>query len=96
MILRNLTAAVVMIASLTTVALAADAKEDVPCEAMGSIGVATMTPDGVITLRLSSRSAGMIAEGLLSYPPDHPKYDEVRQHLGGMRPGESKPVPPWC
>jgi hypothetical protein len=31
----------------------------------------------------------------ITYPPTHAKYKEVLQHLGGMKPGESKPVPPW-
>jgi hypothetical protein len=37
-----------------------------------------------------------IAESQLVYPPDDPQYEEIKHHLGGIKPGESKPVPPWC
>ena len=70
--------------------------EDVACESVASIGVATMTEDGVITLRLRSLPPGPIAEGVLRYAPDNPQYDEIKEHLGGIRPGEVKPVRPWC
>lgn len=60
-----------------------------------SIGVATMTPDGVITLRLRAEDKGMVGEGLLTYRPGDAQYDAVVRHLGGLKPGESKPVAPW-
>jgi hypothetical protein len=61
-----------------------------------SIGAATMTPDGTITLRLRAAGpGGMIGEGNLTYRRGSPQYDEVLQHLGGLKPGETKPVPPW-
>jgi hypothetical protein len=61
-----------------------------------SIGQATMEPDGTIVLRLRAEGpGGMRGEGLFRYPPDHPQYRSVLDHLGGMRPGENKPVPPW-
>jgi hypothetical protein len=77
-------------------------KKDVPsrptirCEAVDSIGVAQMTADGVITLQLRSLPPGPIAEGELRYAPDDPQYEEIKQHLGGIAPGETKLVPPWC
>jgi hypothetical protein len=37
-----------------------------------------------------------IAESQLVFAPDDPQYDEIKHHLGGIAPGESKPVPPWC
>jgi hypothetical protein len=55
-----------------------------------------MKPDGTIVLRLrSSDDAGRVAEGLISYPPGDPRYEEVLKHLGGLKPGEDKPVLPW-
>jgi hypothetical protein len=61
-----------------------------------SIGQATMEPDGTIVLRLRAEGpGGMRGDGLFRYPPDHPQYRSVLDHLGGMRPGENKPVPPW-
>jgi len=61
-----------------------------------SIGQATMEPDGTIVLRLRGEGPGCIRDdGLLRYPADHRQYRSVLDHLGGMRPGENKPVPPW-
>ena len=57
---------------------------------------ATMEPDGTIVLQLRAvRPVGIVDDALLRYPPDHPQYRSVLDHLGGMRPGENKPVPPW-
>lgn len=66
------------------------------CDSAASIGVATMAPDGEITLRIRSLPPGPIAEGTLRYKPDDPKYAEIKTHLGGIAPGETKPVRPWC
>jgi hypothetical protein len=61
-----------------------------------SIGAATMTPDGTITLRLRAEGeGGKIGEGNLTYKRGSPQYDEVLQHLGGLKTGETKAVPPW-
>jgi hypothetical protein len=61
-----------------------------------SIGVATMTPDGTITLRLRAEGAGgLVGEGNLTYKRGNPRYNEMLHHIGGLKPGETKPVPPW-
>jgi hypothetical protein len=60
-----------------------------------SIGVASMAGDGVITLRLRAEDHGMVGEGLLTYRPGDAQYEEVVRHLGGLKPGQVKPVPPW-
>jgi len=82
--------------TLTTLPLAAQAAEKPRCESVESIGVATMTADGVITLRIRSLPPGPIAEGVFSYRPGDPQYDEIKRHLGGVVPGQTKSVPPWC
>jgi len=64
-------------------------------ELPASIGVAHMLADGTIVLRLRSLPPGPIAEGELTYRPADRDYEEVRQHIGGIEPGEWKPVPPW-
>lgn len=60
-----------------------------------SIGVATMKPDGTIVLQLRAETAGAIGDGLVEYKKGDPHYQEVLDHLGGLKPGQSKPVPPW-
>jgi hypothetical protein len=61
-----------------------------------SIGVARMRPDGTIELHLRAAGpSGIVGHGLFEYPPMHPQYADVLKHLGGLRPGEVKNVPPW-
>lgn len=60
-----------------------------------SIGSATMRPDGTIVLQLRAQTGPTIGDAQFTYPPDHPQYHEILEHVGGLEPGESKPVPPW-
>lgn len=61
-----------------------------------SIGVATMEADGTIVLQLRAEGPGpVLGDGRLTYPRRHKDYDMVLKHVGGLKPGESKPVPPW-
>jgi hypothetical protein len=61
-----------------------------------SIGVATMQADGTLVLRLRAETEdGATGEGYFTYAPGDTDYASVLQHLGGLAPGESKPVPPW-
>jgi hypothetical protein len=68
----------------------------VPCEQVASIGVAVMTDDGAITLRLRSLPPGPIGEGMMRHRPGDRDYEDIKQHIGGIAPGETKPVRPWC
>jgi hypothetical protein len=93
--------AVILAASLATsfagYAGAADGNsQPIPCEDIDSVGRAKMSGDGTITLQLRSLWPDPIAESQLVFAPDDPQYDEIKHHLGGIKPGESKPVPPWC
>jgi hypothetical protein len=36
-----------------------------------------------------------VGDGFLTYPPSDPQYAEILRHLGGLKPGETKSVPPW-
>lgn len=61
-----------------------------------SIGVATIAEDGTIRLQLRAESPnGAIGDGLLFYRPGDSMYSEVMRHIGSIRLGEEKPVPPW-
>jgi hypothetical protein len=60
------------------------------------IGNAAMAEDGTITLYLRAESpGGIVGDGRLVYKKDDKGYAEVLEHLGGLQPGQSKPVPPW-
>jgi hypothetical protein len=62
-----------------------------------SIGVASMQPDGTIFLQLRAEDPehGAVGDALLTYAPSHPQYRQILEHLDGLEPGQSKPVPPW-
>ena len=61
-----------------------------------SIGTAYMLPDGAIVLTLRASGPGsIIGDAQFKYIPSDPKYQDMLRHLGGLRPGETKAVPPW-
>ena len=61
-----------------------------------SIGIARMLHDETIVLDLRAEGpAGQVGDAQLRYPKGSAKYQDVLKHLGGLKPGESKPVPPW-
>jgi hypothetical protein len=70
--------------------------QPIPCDDIDSVGRAKMSSDDTITLQLRSLWPNPIAETQLVYAPDDPQYEEIKHHLGGIKPGESKRVPPWC
>jgi hypothetical protein len=77
-------------------AIAAGKDPPITCEALDSVGVAQMSDDGTITLRLRPVWHQPVVKGLLVYAPGDPQYADIKRHLGGIAPGESKPVPPLC
>ena len=90
-------AVIVIFAAGLSVAAAQDRPSNaIPCSAIDSIGTAEMANDGTITLHLQSLWPDPIAEGELVYAPDDPQYDEIKQHIGDIHPGDKKPVKPWC
>lgn len=61
-----------------------------------SIGTATMTEDGTLVLDLRAEGPdGAHGDARLVYPKSHPQYASILEHIGGLRPNEKKPVPPW-
>ena len=72
-------------------ALAAKAQKAEPIY----IGDATMAADGTITINLRRTADGINVSGVVKYPIDDPRYREVLNHVGGLRPGETKLVPAW-
>jgi len=55
-----------------------------------------MLPDRSLQLQLRSNDHGRIAEALVVVRPDNPRYMEYLDHVGGLAPGEAKPIPPWA
>lgn len=73
-----------------------DREQETMSEEQASIGQATMRDDGTIVLRLRAESDdGAIGESLFTYAPDDDNYQSILDHIGGLTPGENKPVPPW-
>ena len=81
--------------ALSAPALAA-APKPATAKAPESIGTATMDKDGTVRLQLRATGAGgLVGDALLVYPRDHKDYRMILDHLGGLKPGERKPVPPF-
>jgi hypothetical protein len=60
------------------------------------IGSATMAADGTITLDLMARGdRGQVGEARFVYRPGDKDYQSILDHVGPLKPGESKPVRPW-
>ena len=85
---------VLFVLLLTTIpASAASLQQD--CRRPGSIGTAIMGADRTITLNLRS-GPGAPLNGVVAARPDDPDYARILSHVGGLKPGETKSVPPWC
>jgi hypothetical protein len=60
------------------------------------IGTVFMRPDLSLSIRLRSvQCDGTLAEGILDLKPGEPNYQVVIDHVGGLQPNETKPVPAW-
>ena len=67
-----------------------------PDHANRPIGTATMTEDGTLVLDLVAEGpAGERGIARILRPTTDPRYAAWIEHLGGLRPGEEKLVPPW-
>lgn len=92
-------AAIIVLTMTLASPCAAQFKKDLPpvtCATVESIGVADMAADGTITLHLKSLWPDPHEDSDLTYTPDDPQYDDIKKHLGGIAPGQSKPIPPFC
>jgi hypothetical protein len=58
-------------------------------------GTAAMLDDGTLALHLRLTSDGKPVSDVLTYRISDRAYDNVLRHLGGLRPGETKPFTPW-
>jgi hypothetical protein len=61
-----------------------------------SIGVASLDAAGAIVLDLRATDGrGILGDGRVVVPPGDPRFRAILDHVGGLGPGETKPVPPW-
>jgi hypothetical protein len=61
-----------------------------------SIGTATMDSVGTIVLDLRAEGrTGEVGSGRITYKKGDRNYHSILAHLGGLSPGDTKPVPPW-
>lgn len=61
-----------------------------------SIGSASMDQARTIFLQLRAEGPnGEVGDAMFTYKPGDPKYQEIIDHVGGLAPGQSKPMPPW-
>lgn len=95
----TITIACALFLALVTAVAADDPKPldaEPRCEGVDFIGMAWMADDGKIGIHLRSVISGAIVESDLLYKPGDPDYDSIMKHLGGLSPGQSKSVKPWC
>lgn len=65
-------------------------------EPQASIGMAQLDEEGNIVMTLRALSDdGHFGEATLVIPPYDDRYDSILAHLGGLEPGDIKPVPPF-
>lgn len=60
-----------------------------------SIGVATMLADRTILVGVPGPEPGSRARAVLMVEPGDTNYQTIIDHVGGLKPGETKPIPPW-
>jgi hypothetical protein len=60
-----------------------------------SIGTARMTESRAVVLTLRATGPGLTGDAEVTYRPGDQHYAMVVAHVGGLEPGESKPVPPF-
>jgi hypothetical protein len=64
---------------------------------VASIGLAWLEDDGTLVMSLTTDDpvVGGVVNATFRFEKDDPKRAEILAHLGGLAPGERKPVPPW-
>ena len=64
-----------------------------------SVGVAKLHEDETleVLLRASDENAKekRLGDAMFFYKKDQKEYQDIINHVGGLKPGESKPIPPW-
>ena len=80
-------AAVLVLALIALPAAAQTLQSD--CRGRGTIGYARLSPDGTVL-------SVTLAQGAHAWKKGDPNFTRMVSHLGGILPGERKPVPAFC
>jgi len=73
---------------------AADVSKENPASAK-SIGMARMLADGTLLVGVPGPGSGERAQAVLVLKPGDTQYQPLLDHVGGLKPGETKSIPPW-
>jgi len=60
-----------------------------------SVGKTTMLQDGTILVGVPGPGPDSRAQAVLEVQPGDTNYQQIIDHVGGLKPGETKPIPPW-
>jgi hypothetical protein len=86
---------VIMMLCIAGASAAQDLRPSDARPSMPYTGTATMLNDGTLALRLRLASDSTPANDIFTYKVGDRAYDDILRHLGGLRPGETKPFSPW-
>ena len=60
-----------------------------------SVGVAKMLEDGTILIGIRGSAPDGPLQAVLMIEPGDTNYQQIIDHVGGLKPGETKSIPPW-
>jgi hypothetical protein len=60
-----------------------------------SVGVARMLDNGTILIGIRGPAVDGPLQAVLMVEPGDTNYQQIIDHLGGLKPGETKSIPPW-
>jgi hypothetical protein len=60
-----------------------------------SVGVARMLENGTILIGVRGPAVDGPLQAVLMIEPGDTNYQQIIDHVGGLKPGETKSIPPW-
>lgn len=60
-----------------------------------SIGSVHMLKNRAIVVTLRAVAGGILGDAVFTIEPYETTWHEVLKHVGGLEPGDDKPLPPW-
>ena len=60
-----------------------------------SVGVARMLENGTILIGIRGPAVDGPLQAVLMVEPGDTNYQQILDHVGGLKPGETKSIPPW-